>query len=99
MTHTFICNTHETFKKRMNGRLSNALGLFKNRRKFDSFANHFEQHFKSTTLHTDLRKCMAFKVVKHTNHIAEMKTFTKPNCSLCVEERLKIIKKRHTYGQ
>ena len=36
---------------------------------------------------------MAFKVVKQINPIGEMKTFTKPNCNICMEERLTILKK------
>ena len=36
---------------------------------------------------------MTFKVVKEQNPIDAMKTFTKPNCNLCMEERLKILKK------
>ena len=36
---------------------------------------------------------MTFKVVKQLNPIGAMKTFTKPNCNLCMEERLKILKK------
>ena len=36
---------------------------------------------------------MEFKVVKHLNPIGAMKTFTKTNCNLCMEERLTILKK------
>ena len=35
---------------------------------------------------------MTFKVVKQINTIGAMKTSTKPNCNLCMEERLKILK-------
>ena len=35
---------------------------------------------------------MTFKIVKHLNPIGAMKTFTKPNCNLCIEERLTILK-------
>ena len=60
-----------------------------------SFAAHFVQHFNTTTSRTDLRKYMTFKVVKQINLIGAMKTFTKPNCNLCIEERLTILKKIH----
>ena len=33
----------------------------------------------------DLHKCMVFKVVKHINPIEAMKSFTKPNCNLCIK--------------
>ena len=35
---------------------------------------------------------MTFKVVKQLNPIGAMKTFTKPNCNLCMEEPLIILK-------
>ena len=35
---------------------------------------------------------MDLKVVKHINRVGSMKTFTKPNCDLCVEELLTILK-------
>ena len=89
----YIDNTQQPFKKRMDGRFSNILHLLKNGQKSDSFAAHFEQHFNSTTPRTDPRKYMTFKVVKQLNQIGAMKTFTKPNCKLCMEERLTILKK------
>ena len=36
---------------------------------------------------------MDFKVVKQLNPIGAMKTFTKTNCNLCMEELLTILKK------
>ena len=36
---------------------------------------------------------MKFKVVKQLNPIGAMKTFTKTNCNLCMQERLFILKK------
>ena len=89
----YIGNTQQTFKKRMDGHFSNLIRLLKNGHKSDSFAAHFEQHFNTTTSRTDLRKYMPFKVVKQLSPIGEMKTFTKPNCNLCMEERLTILKK------
>ena len=38
---------------------------------------------------------MAFKVVNKLNPIGAMKTFTKPNCNLFIEESLTILKKLH----
>ena len=35
---------------------------------------------------------MTFKVVKQLHPIGAMKTFTKPNCNLCIEEPLTILK-------
>ena len=35
---------------------------------------------------------MTFKVIKQLNPIGAMKKFTKPNCNLCMQERLTILK-------
>ena len=55
------------------------------RKKLDSFAAHYEQHFKSTTSCTDLNIYMEFKEVKQINPIGLMKIFTKPDCNICTE--------------
>ena len=88
----YIGNNQQTFKKRMDGHLSDLQHLLKNGQKSDSFAAHFVQHFNNTTACTDLRKCMMFKVVKQLNPIGTMKTFTKPNFNLCMQECLTILK-------
>ena len=89
----YICNKQQTFKKIMDGHLSDLLRLLKNRQKLDSFAAHFEQHFNTTMSRTDLCTYMVFKVVKQQNPIDAMKTFKKPNCNICMDERLTILKK------
>ena len=76
----------------MDGHFSDLLRLLKNGQKSDSFAAHFEQNFNTTTSRTDLRKYTTFKVVNQLNPIGAMKTFTKPNCNLCMEESLTILK-------
>ena len=78
----------------MDGHFSDLLRLLKNGQKSDSFTAHFEQHFNTTPSRTDVCKYMTFKVVKQLNPIGEMKTFTKPNYNLCMEECLTILKKR-----
>ena len=45
----YICNTQQTFKKRMDVHFSDLQRLLKNGQKSDSFAAHFVQHFHSTT--------------------------------------------------
>ena len=91
----YIGNTQQTFKKRMDGHFSDILRLLKNRQKVDSFAAHFEQHFNNPTSRIYIRKYMAFKVVKQLNPIGAMKTFTKPNCNLCMQECLIVLIKIH----
>ena len=75
-------NIYQKLREIMDGHLSNLLRLFKNEKKTDSFAAHFEQNFNATTSRTDLHKYIAFKVVKQLNPIGAMKMFTKPNCNL-----------------
>ena len=77
----------------MDGHFSDLQCLLKNRQKSNSSAAHFVQPFNNTTSRTDLRKCMTFKVINQLNPIGAMKTFTKPNCNLCMQERLTILKK------
>ena len=69
----YIVNTQTTFKKIMNGHLSNLLHLLKNGQKLYSFATHFEQRFGATMSHTDLHKYIVFKVEKQLNPIEEIK--------------------------
>ena len=88
----YIGKTQQTFKKRLHGHISDLQRLLKNGQKSDSFAAHFVQHFNNTTSRTDLRKCMTFKVIKQLNLIGVMKKFTKPNCYLCMQECLTILK-------
>ena len=76
----------------MDRHFSNVQRLLKNEKKSDSFAAHFEKHLNATMSCTDLRKYMTFQVVKQINLIGAMKTVTKPNCNLCIEERLTILK-------
>ena len=75
----------------MYSHISGLLRLPKNRQKSDSFASQFEQHLNATTSRKYIRKYMTFKGVKQINPIGLMKTFTKPNFNLCMEERLTIL--------
>ena len=76
----------------MDGHFSDLLCLLKNGQKSDSFAAHFKQNINTTTARTYVIKYMAFKLVNQLNPIGAMKTFAKPNCNICMEERLTILK-------
>ena len=67
----YIYNTHQTFRKRTDGNFSNILRLLKNGQKPDSFAAHFEQHFKSTMSRSDLHKCMTFILVNQLTQLVQ----------------------------
>ena len=89
----YIGNNQHKFKKIIEGHFSNLLCLLINGQQSDSFATHFKHQLKYTISYTDLRKFMTFKVVEQLKPIGAMKTFTKPNCNLRMEERLTILKK------
>ena len=88
----YIGNTQQTLKKRMHGHFSDLLRLLKKIQRSESFAAHFGHHFNATTSRTDLPKYLTFKKVKRLNPIGAMKTFTKPNFNLCMEECWTILK-------
>jgi hypothetical protein len=62
--------------------------------KSDSFASHFAHHCKKEVKSTsdELRKMMKVKIVWQGNAISCMKLFGKLNCSLCMQERIKILR-------
>ena len=80
------------FKKRMDGHFSDLLRLRKSGHRSDSFLAYFKQDFSTTMSRTNVRKYMMLKVVKQLNPIGAMKTFMEPNCNLCMEECLTILK-------
>ena len=88
----YIGNTQKTCKKIIDGYFSDLQRLLKNGQKLDSFAAHFVKHFNNTTSRMDLRKHMMFKLINQLKPIDAMKTFTKPNCNLCMQEHLTILK-------
>ena len=64
----------------------------------DSFSRYFASHFKkkcgkSDQINSgDIRKITKVSVLWQSNPITSMKSFEKINCSLCMMERLEIIK-------
>ena len=76
----------------MDGNFYDIQRLLNNRQKPDSFAAHFVQKFNTNTSRTNIRKYITFKVVNKLNPIGAMKTFTKQNCNLCIQECLTILK-------
>ena len=52
----YLGNTQQTFKKIMDDHFSGVQRLLKNGQKSDSFAVHYRQQFKYTTIFADLRK-------------------------------------------
>ena len=74
--YVMLCHLYRQHKKNKNqmyGNLSDFQRILNNEKKPDSFAAHYEQHFKSAKSHNELGTFMAFKVVKYINHIGSMK--------------------------
>ena len=88
----YIGNTQQSFKKIRDGHFYDLQRQLKNEQKLDSFAAYLVQHFNNTTLRMYLRKFVTFTSIKEINLIGAMKTFTKPNRNLCIQERLMILK-------
>jgi hypothetical protein len=60
----------------------------------DSFVSHFTHHCKKEVKPTsnDLRKMMKVKIVWQGNVMSCMKSVGKLNCSLCLRERIEILR-------
>ena len=81
-----IVNIQQTIKKLIDCYPYNFHQLIKIRQKPDSFVVHYNQPFKDSTPHTDLKLFMIFLFVRRINPIRLMKKFTKLNCNLFLEE-------------
>jgi hypothetical protein len=81
-------------KDRMGQHLNDVEKLVTKGTKSDSFASHFAQHCKKEVKPTsdELRKMMKVKIVWQGNVISCMKSFGKLNCSLCMRERIEILR-------
>ena len=92
-----LCSRHNPdirdFKKRNGRSFLRSCTSNQEQKKSDSFAAHLEQYFNTNTSRIYLRKYMTFKVEKQLNPIGTIKILTKPNCNLCMEERLTILKR------
>ena len=87
----YIGNTQLTLKARMNAHYNDVQQLVKNGTLSDSFASHFVQHFNQKPSHQELRNIMKFEILSSVKPIGAMKTFGKPECTLCMKERLSIL--------
>ena len=88
----YIGNTQKTFKKILDGNFSDVQHILKNRQKSDSLAAQYKQYVKQNMSHNYLRNCMYLELLKELNLIGEMKSYTKTNFNICVEERLTFLK-------
>ena len=88
----YIGNTQQTLKDRMKGHYNDVQQLVQNGKFSDSFARHFAQHFSVKPSPQQQRDIMKFEIISSVNPISAMKTFGKHECTLCMKERLNILK-------
>ena len=90
----YIGNTQQKLKLRMNTHFSETRDLINNGNSSDSFAKHFASHFKdkNSITRNEIRNITNIEIIWQGNPISCIKSFKKPNCSLCNRERLEIYK-------
>ena len=90
----YIGNTQTHLKQRMNLHFNDVKSLVSKGIRSDTFAKHFARHFKKGTKPTSkqIRDIMDIDVIWKGNPISCVKSFGKVNCSLCMKERLAILR-------
>ena len=90
----YVGNTQQHLKKRMNQHFSETRSLVSKNLTSDTFAKHFATHFtKGEKIATkDVRDKVSMDILWKGNPITCVKSFGKINCSLCMKERLLILK-------
>ena len=91
----YIGNTQQKLKVRTTQHLNEICSLVNNDKISDSFAKHFATHFQNrqTKLTAgEARKHLKMSIVWQGKAISCNKTFGKLTCSLCMKERLEILK-------
>ena len=89
--YSYIGNTQQNFKARMNQHFCDVQNFITKNKKSDSFAKHFAKHFNEKPTNQQMREIISFKVLWNGNPLSLNKRFGKSDCSLCMAERLKIL--------
>ena len=91
----YIGNTQQKLKVRMTQHLNEVCSLVNNQKTSDSFAKHFATHFQNRTTKLtagEARRKVKVSILWQGKPISCNKSFGKLNCSLCMKERLEILK-------
>ncbi len=91
---SYIGQTQQKLKDWVGQHLNNVKKLVTKGVKLDSFASHCTNHCKKEVKPTsnELCKMMKVKIVWQGNTISCMKSFGTMNCSLCMRERIEILR-------
>ena len=92
---SYIGNTQQKLKTRVNQHLTEVCALVNKRKTSDTFAKHFAAHYSTDNgkLNAgEARKMMDISIVWQGNAISCNKSFGKMNCILCMKERFIILR-------
>ena len=91
----YFGNTQQQLKKRTNQHLADVCNLVNKNKTSDSFAKHFAQHFPNRQEKLTIGEARTYVKIAiewQGNPISCNKSFGNLNCSLCMHERLIILK-------
>ena len=91
----YVGNTQQKLKVRMTQHLNEICSLVNNEKTSDSFAKHMATHFNDRTNKLtagEARKHVTVSIAWQGKPISCNKSFGKLNCSLCMKERLEILR-------
>ena len=90
----YIGNTQQHLKKRISQHIGEVKKLVNRGEGSDSFAKHFASHFTDSTNITrdDINRLIKIDVMWQGDPISCVKSFGKMSCSLCMKERVEILK-------
>jgi len=90
----YIGNTQQKMKERQGQHLHDVRELSFKEKKSDSFAAHFASHFPkgSKPSNYEIRQMLEYKILWQANPISCLKTFGTLECSLCMRERIEILR-------
>ena len=92
----YLGNTQQPLKTRTGQHLHDVVKLVNRDESSDSFAAHFAEHFKASGTDATVglaREMVEVKILWQGDPIKCMKSFGKKTCSLCMQERLEILKR------
>ena len=92
--HSYLGNTQQKLKTRMNQHFAEVKDQVNRGRISDTFASHFASHFApgANTTTSQAREMVKMKILWQGKAISCMKSFGQLGCSLCMRERLEILK-------
>ena len=103
-THQYVGNTQQFLKDRMYGHFQDVRSIVRGRPKSDTFASHMAAHFedvenKKSFTSTMIRPHVTTRILWQGNAINCNKSFATLRCTLCMQERLEILRRSTSKNQ